>query len=192
MAAKKAVVQVAEKVKRKTFLSVLIPAGKATPAPPLGPELGQMQIQIAAFCKDFNEKTAHIKPGIKIRTEVSLNPDRSYNILLQNPISSYFLMQAAGCQKGALKAAKQVTGILTLKHIYEIAKIKGKDACYACMTEEQICKALIGCAHSIGIKIVKHPPSVQELKEFLAKRAEEVAQEEKELEELRVSKMLRL
>ncbi|BFZ06970.1 hypothetical protein BsWGS_10009 [Bradybaena similaris] len=184
--------QVAEKVKRKTFLLTVIPAGKATPAPPLGPELGQMQIQIAAFCKDFNEKTSHIKPGIPLCTEISVNPNRSYNINLYNPPTSFFLKQAAGCQKGATTPSKQVSGIITLKHVYEIAKIKGQDPSFACQTLEQVCKNVITCAHSIGIKVVRDPIDVSEMKEFLARRAEEIAAEEKELEELRLSKVLRL
>ncbi|CAG5114756.1 unnamed protein product [Candidula unifasciata] len=192
MAARKAVAQVADKVKRKTFLSTVIPAGKATPAPPLGPELGQMQIQIAAFCKDFNEKTSHIKTGIPMRAEISVNPNRTYNITLLNPPTSYFLMQAAGCQKGATSSNTQTAGIITLKHVYEIAKIKGRDPAFTCMTLDQVCKTIIGCAHSIGIKVVRGPIEVAELKEFLARRAEEVAAEEKELEELRLSKVLRL
>ncbi|CAL1526201.1 unnamed protein product [Lymnaea stagnalis] len=152
----------------------------------------EMQIQIAPFCKDFNEKTAHIKPGIKIQTEVSVNPDRSYNIKLLTPPTQYFLMQAAGCQKGSSKPGTKVSGIITLKHIYEIAKVKSQDPSFACMSLEQVCKSMIGSAHFIGIKVVKGPLEVEELRQFLVQRAEELALEEKELEELRVSKMLRL
>ncbi|XP_059156290.1 large ribosomal subunit protein uL11m-like [Physella acuta] len=192
MAAKKGAAKVIEKVRRKTFLSVLIPAGKATPAPPLGPELGQMQIQIGAFCKDFNEKTAHIKQGINIKTEITANSDRTYDLKFLGPPISYYLLQACGAQKGATKPGKQVCGVTTLKHVYEIAKIKKDDPTYACMTLQQLCQLIIGRAHNIGIQVVKGPLTVEELKEFQKKRADEVAQEEKELEELRLSKMLRL
>ncbi|KAK3737943.1 hypothetical protein RRG08_028567 [Elysia crispata] len=192
MAAKRAAAQISDKVKRKTFLKTIIPAGKATPAPPLGPELGQMQVQIAAFCKDFNEKTAHIKPGVPLPTEISVNPDRSFNIKLLNPPATYFLMQAAGCNKGATKPGSQICGMITLKHVYEIAKIKGQDPAFTCMTLEQVCKTMIGNAHKIGIKVVKDEISVEELTEFKERRAEEVAAEEAELEEARLSKMLRL
>ncbi|XP_005091429.1 39S ribosomal protein L11, mitochondrial [Aplysia californica] len=195
MAARRAVGVVSDQVKRKTFLRRNIPAGKATPAPPLGPELGQMQVQIAAFCKDFNEKTAHLKPGIPIPTEVNVNPDRSFNIAFLKPPVSYFLLQAAGSQKGATKPGQQTCGIITLKHVYEIAKIKSEDPAFATYTLEQVCNSIIGQAHGIGIKVVNNisePLDVEELREFKVQRALEVEEEEKELEELRLSKMLRL
>jgi len=190
-AKRKALSAVSEVVKRKTFTSRIIPAGKATPAPPLGPELGQMQIQIAAFCKDFNEKTKYYKPMIPIPTDISVNPDRSFIIHLNKPPLSYFIKQAAGAKKGASRSGKQVAGIITLKHVYEIAKIKGTDHEFALLTEEEMCKKIILAAKPIGIKVVKDI-SVQEFAEHQIERAAEIEEEERALEEQRMSKMLRL
>lgn len=100
----------------------------ATAAPPLGPQLGQRGINVANFCKDFNKETGHIKPGTLLPTRVSIKPDRTYELEICSPMSTYLLKKAAGIQRGAQGGGdREVAGILSVKHIYEIAKIKSRD-----------------------------------------------------------------
>ncbi|XP_076442464.1 large ribosomal subunit protein uL11m-like [Babylonia areolata] len=183
--------KIMEKVNHPPYMKVTIPAGQAAAAPPLGPQLGQRQIQIAAFCKEFNEKTSTIKPGIPLPTSIRVNPDRSFEMSISNPPVTYFLKQAAGVKKGAMKPGQEISGKVSLKHVYEIAAIKSQDPAFENVTMEEVCKRIIGAAHSCGIEVVPHLEE-EVYRQFLEERKEIVAQQEKELEEVRQAKMLRL
>ena len=100
----------------------------ATAAPPLGPQLGQRGLNVANFCKDFNKETGHIKPGTLLPTRISIKPDRTYELEICTPMSTWLLKRAAGIRRGSqFGASGEVAGILSVKHIYEIAKIKSRD-----------------------------------------------------------------
>ncbi|CAI9722081.1 ribosomal L11, mitochondrial [Octopus vulgaris] len=154
-------------------------------------QISELGVAIGTFCRDFNEKTAHFKPGIPMRTKITVNPDRSYQLDLLTPPTSYFLKQAAGIEKAAMVGGGEVSGKLTLKHIYEIAKIKSEDPAFLGQSLQNICKGLIGTCRSCGIKVV---PSldVEEYTEFLEERRAFVKAEEERLEELKQAKMLRI
>lgn len=134
-------------------LKICIAAGKAAPAPPLGPALGQRGINIMQFCKDFNEKTKELKQGIPIPTKITYK-DRNFTFETSTPPTSYFLKQAANIEKGASKPGKEIAGQVTLKHIYEIACVKKNDNALKNVPLEQVCKSIIGSARSMGIKVV--------------------------------------
>ncbi|OXU18404.1 hypothetical protein TSAR_015741 [Trichomalopsis sarcophagae] len=181
--------KVVEKVDHSSKLRTNIPAGQAMPSPPLGPQLGQRNINIAAFVKDFNEKTAHLKEGIPIPCRVKVNPDRSYHLVMHKPPAVYYLKQAAGIQKGAL-APPEVVGKVSLKHLYEIAVIKSEDPPLALMSLQQITQMLVGIARTVGIEVVKHLDA-EEYKQFLEERKVIFEQQLKELKEAKEAKMLR-
>lgn len=179
-----------DKVMHTSKLRTNIPAGMAAAGPPLGPMLGQRGINIAAFCKDFNTKTAHIKEGIPLPCRVTVNSDRSYELVIHKPPATYYIKQAAGILRGAMEPGREVSGKLTLKHIYEIAKIKSEDPSLQLLSLQDICKMIIGIAHSCGIEVVEELDS-KEYGEFLIERQGVVEIQKQQLQEKKEARLLR-
>ncbi|KXG74521.1 MAG: large subunit ribosomal protein [Tepidanaerobacteraceae bacterium] len=128
-----------------------IPAGKATPAPPVGPALGPTGINIMNFCKEFNEKTAS-QVGLIIPVELTVYQDRSYTFVLKTPPASVLLKKAAGIEKGSGEPNKNKVGKVTRKDIREIAELKMKDLNAASL--EAAMRMIEGTARSMGITVV--------------------------------------
>nr|CAG4649822.1 EOG090X0I63 [Scapholeberis mucronata]SVE93987.1 EOG090X0I63 [Scapholeberis mucronata] len=179
-----------EKVNHGNFLETYIPAGLAAAGPPLGPQLGQKNVNIAAFCKEFNERTKEFKEGVPLPCRVTVNSDRSFDLVIHHPPVSYFLKQAAGIQRAAMDPYNQVAGMVTLKHVYEIAKIKQQDPPSMFLSLETICKQIIGSARSCGIKVVPKLDA-KEYEQFLKDRKIAVEEELKELQAKKEARMLR-
>ncbi|OMH81435.1 54S ribosomal protein L19, mitochondrial [Zancudomyces culisetae] len=136
-----------------SILKLLVPAQKATPSPPIGPALGQKGVKSIDFCKQFNDRTKEIQSETPIPTIITIKPDRTFTFITKSPPTSWLLKRAAGIQKGASKPGSQIVGTVSLKHIYEIAKIKQKDPSLSHVELQSICKSIIASAKSAGIEV---------------------------------------
>ncbi|KAI4134367.1 MAG: hypothetical protein LQ347_001587 [Umbilicaria vellea] len=141
-------------------VKLIVGAGQASPAPPVGPALGSKGVKSIDFCKEFNARTAHMTPGVPIPARVTVRPDRSFHFELRTPTTSYLLLQAAGVKerknkvRGAMNPGKESVGEVSLKHVYDIAKIKQSELRLSGLSLQGLCKSVIGQAQSIGITIV--------------------------------------
>lgn len=115
------------KIEHPPYFFTTIKAGMAAPAPPLGPQLGERSVNVAAFCKDFNQRTKDYIPGVPIPIDLDVNPDRTYNLELRTPSEDWLLMRAAGIRRPSENPATEICGKISVKHLYEIANIKRKD-----------------------------------------------------------------
>ena len=134
------------------LIKLALPAGKATPAPPVGPALGQHGVNIAAFCKEYNART-NDKVGIIIPVEISVYEDRSYTFILKTPPASVLLANAAQIKKGSSTPNKVIVGSVTRAQLEEIATIKLPD-----LNTTKISSALKiveGTAKNMGITILE-------------------------------------
>ena len=132
-----------------------LPAGQASSAPPLGPSLGARGIQSGIFVKQFNEMSAHIKPGTPIPVLVTIKGDRSFKMSLATPPTPHFIKLAAGLRKGSGTPGTTCVGEINLRHVYEIAKIKQTDTHLQLLSLQKLCMCIIGTCKSIGVKVVK-------------------------------------
>ncbi|PCH41435.1 mitochondrial ribosomal protein L11 [Wolfiporia cocos MD-104 SS10] len=139
---------------RAQVVRILVGAGKAAPTPPIGPALGARGVKSMDFCKEFNARTAHIEPGIPIPTLITVQPDRSFTFITKTPPTAYFLKKAAGVEKGTGRPGHEIVGTVSLKHVYEIAKIKATDEHLKHLRLEAIASTIIGTAKTLGIQVV--------------------------------------
>jgi len=141
-------------------LRLTVPAGKAAPTPPTGPALGQAGLNIMAFCKDFNARTADVREGTPMRVKVRAFKDRSFEFDVLSPPPSQLVMRAAGMAKGGTSPGKEVFGTITVQQVYEMARIKQKDVNMASLPLESIARSIVGVAKSVGVAVVRPPPAV--------------------------------
>jgi large subunit ribosomal protein L11 len=136
--------------KIKTIVKLVLNAGKASPAPPIGPALGQFGINLLAFCKEYNERTKD-KLGLVIPVKITIFEDNSYSFILKTSPVSFLLLNELNLKKGSSKPSKETIGTIPLNIITKIALIKLKE-----LNTTDINKAIkiiSGTAKSMGISI---------------------------------------
>jgi large subunit ribosomal protein L11 len=139
---------VAKKV--AAIIKLQIPAGKANPAPPIGPALGQHGVNIMAFCKDYNSRTASMA-GTIVPVEITVYEDRSFTFITKTPPTSDLIKKALGIEKGSQTAGKETVGKLSKEKLREIAEVKSKDL--NVNTIEAAERIVEGAARSMGIEV---------------------------------------
>jgi len=133
-------------------IKLQIEADQASPAPPVGPALGQHNVNIMDFVRQFNEKTNKMEEGTVIPVIISVFKDRSFNFIMKTPPASYLLKRAAGIAKGSGEPNKEKVGKVTEKQIEEIAKVKMPDLnAYSLDAAKKIIE---GTAKNMGLEII--------------------------------------
>ena len=134
------------------IVKLQIPAGKATPAPPVGPALGSTGVNIMQFVKEFNDRTAD-KAGYIIPAVLNIYEDRTFDFVLKTPPVAVLIKKACGIEKGSAKPNKDKVAKLTMKQVNEIATMKMVDLNAASVEAAE--KVVIGTAKSMGVTIVE-------------------------------------
>ncbi|MGI6452846.1 MAG: 50S ribosomal protein L11 [Syntrophomonadaceae bacterium] len=132
-------------------ISLQIPAGKATPAPPVGPALGQYGVNIMGFCKDYNAKTAN-QVGFIVPVEITVYEDRSFSFVLKSPPASDLLKKAANIEKGSGEPNVKKMGKVSRAKLIEIAETKKQDL--NAVDIEAAVRMIEGTARSMGLEVV--------------------------------------
>lgn len=138
----------AKKVKAVVKLQIM--AGKATPAPPVGPALGQHGVNIMAFVKEYNERTA-AQAGLVVPAEITIYEDRSFTFVTKTPPAADLIKRALGLEKGAKTPGRAVVGTISRAKLREIAELKMKDLNAA--TIEAAERQIEGTARSMGVRV---------------------------------------
>lgn len=138
--------------KIKVVIKIQAPAGKANPAPPIGPALGQHGVNIMEFVNQFNEKTKQMG-DLTVPAEITIYEDRTFSFILKSPPASVLLLKAAKVQKGSGVANKEKVGKVTRAQVEEIAKTKMEDL--NAVSIESASRIIEGTARSMGIEVEK-------------------------------------
>lgn len=136
--------------KAKAIIKLQIDAGKANPAPPVGPALGQHGVNIMAFCKEYNARTSSMV-GSVIPVEITVFADRSFTFITKTPPAYDLLKKAAGVEKGSAEPNKTKVGTVTARQVREIATLKMRDL--NAIDIEGAMKIIEGTARSMGITV---------------------------------------
>ncbi len=135
------------------YIKLQLPAGEATPAPPVGPALGQHGVNIMEFVKQFNAKSVgNVEKGTTVPVVITVFADRSFTFILKTPPAAVLIKKKIGLEKGSATPNKQKVGKITRKQIEEIAKIKIVDTNAGSI--ETCMNSIMGSAKSMGVEIV--------------------------------------
>lgn len=139
--------------KVKGYINLQVPAGKANPAPPIGPALGQHGVNIMEFCKGFNAQTEKLESGMPIPVVITVYEDRSFSFIMKTPPASYFIKKSIKLDKGSSTPGRGSAGRITKSQCREIAKTKMKDLNAADL--EAGGRIIEGSARSMGVEVVE-------------------------------------
>ncbi|MBA4747979.1 MAG: 50S ribosomal protein L11 [Sphingopyxis sp.] len=135
------------------YIKLNVPAGNATPSPPLGPALGQRGVNIMEFCKQFNAATGELEKGTPTPVIITVFADKSFTYVTKTPPASYLIKKAANLKSGSKEPGKLSAGKIARSKLAEIAELKMKDL--NANSIEQATKIIEGSARSMGLEVVE-------------------------------------
>ena len=135
------------------YVKLQVPAGKANPAPPVGPALGQAGVNIMEFCKAFNARTQEIEAGMPLPVVITVYQDKSFDFIIKTPPASALLLKAAKIQKGSATPNKDKVGKVSKAQVREIAETKLRDL--NCYDIDAAMRIVEGTAQSMGLEVVE-------------------------------------
>ena len=135
------------------YIKLEVPAGAATPSPPIGPALGQRGVNIMGFCKEFNARTGDMDKGTPLPTVITVYQDKSFTFVTKTPPASFLLKKAAGLQKGSGTTGRDTVGSVTRTQLKEIAQVKMKDL--NANDIDAATKIIEGSARAMGLTVVE-------------------------------------
>ncbi len=133
------------------FLKLQVPAGSATPSPPIGPALGQRGLNIMEFCKAFNAASQEMEKGMPVPTVITIYTDKSFTFKTKTPPASYYLKKAANLPKGGGAPGREVAGSVSMAQCREIAEAKMKDL--NANDLDAATKIIVGSARAMGLEV---------------------------------------
>ncbi len=134
------------------YIKLQVPAGSATPSPPIGPALGQRGVNIMGFCKEFNARTEKENKGTPLPTVITVYQDKSFTFITKTPPASFYLKEAAKLKSGSKEPGRSVAGKVTKAQVREIAEKKMKDL--NAVDLDAASKIIEGSARSMGLEVV--------------------------------------
>ena len=135
---------------RPSLLKLTIPAGGAAPTPPVGPALGQKGVKAIDFCRQFNDVSKTYQPGIPLRAEIMVMPDRTFSFAVRPPATSWLLKKAAGIERAS---SSTTVANLNAKYLFEVAKVRASDPKLTHVPLRLVFRMVLAQARAIGIKV---------------------------------------
>ena len=135
------------------YIKLQVPAGSATPSPPIGPALGQRGVNIMGFCKEFNARTEKVAKGTPLPTVITVYQDKSFTFITKTPPATFYLKQAVGIKSGSAKTGRETAGKIKRSQLREIAELKMKDL--NANDLDAATKIIEGSARAMGLNVVE-------------------------------------
>jgi large subunit ribosomal protein L11 len=135
------------------YIKLQVPAGAATPSPPIGPALGQRGVNIMGFCKEFNARTENMTKGTPLPTVITVYQDKSFTFVTKTPPASHYLKEVVGIKSGSGKTGRETVGEVTRQQLRDIAEKKMKDL--NANDLESASRIIEGSARAMGLRVVE-------------------------------------
>jgi large subunit ribosomal protein L11 len=135
------------------YIKLQVPAGAATPSPPIGPALGQRGVNIMGFCKEFNARTENVQKGTPLPTVITVYQDKSFTFVTKTPPATFYLKEVTGLKSGSGKTGRETVGQVTRQQLRDIAEKKMKDL--NANDIEAASRIIEGSARAMGLRVVE-------------------------------------